>query len=156
MEYKFHIASAKHGILKNLKNRLSYPEAGSRKLNQKMTDYLLVFLGGGLGSMLRLGLSKYNTVSATILPLGTITANILSSLAFGALIGWVSNRTNIPPSFRIFFGIGFCGGFSTFSTFSFETFYFLKTGQPIYAFLNVGLSLVGCLLGIYSGYSLTK
>jgi len=121
-----------------------------------MTDYLLVFLGGGLGSMLRLALSKYNALSTTLLPVGTMLANLLSSIILGLVIGWISSRAHLPPSFRVFFAVGFCGGFSTFSTFSFETFYFLKTGQPVFALLNVGISVISCVVGVYAGFSLTK
>ncbi|OWY21869.1 fluoride efflux transporter CrcB [Sphingobacteriales bacterium UPWRP_1] len=121
-----------------------------------MNDYLLVFVGGGLGSMARFALSRFNALGSTPLPAGTLAANILSSCILGLVVGLVSARSHISPSVRVFFAVGFCGGFSTFSTFSFETFYFLKTGQPGYALLNILLSVLGCLGGVYAGFTLQK
>ncbi|HRI27653.1 MAG TPA: fluoride efflux transporter CrcB [Chitinophagales bacterium] len=120
-----------------------------------MTDYILVFAGGGLGSMARFLLSQYNATTLTILPLGTIAANIASSFILGLVVGLFSGGTDIPPSWRVFIAVGFCGGFSTFSTFSFETFYFIKTGQPLYALLNVVCNLMFCIMGVYAGFTLT-
>lgn len=121
-----------------------------------MYNYLLVFIGGGLGSMLRFALSRYNALSITPLPAGTMLANLLSSIIIGMVVGFVSSRSHISPSVRVFFAVGFCGGFSTFSTFSFETFYFIKTGQPGYALLNVLGSVVCCVVGVYAGFTLQK
>lgn len=121
-----------------------------------MTDYLLVFVGGGIGSMARFALSRFNALSNTVLPWGTLTANMVSSLILGLVVGWVSTQSHVSPSVRVFLAVGFCGGFSTFSTFSFETFYFLKTGQPGYALLNVLLNVFGCLGGVYAGFNLQK
>ncbi len=121
----------------------------------KPMQYLAIFLGGGFGSLCRFALSRYNKFE-TLLPYGTIAANILSCIILGYAASLIAHRPDISPSFKAFLAVGFCGGFSTFSTFSLETFQLLKNGEPIYAFLNVLLSVTICLIAIYMGITLHK
>lgn len=117
---------------------------------------IAIFVGGGLGSLCRYSLSYFNKSTSTLLPFGTIAANVLACIVLGFVVGLVSSRTHINPNVRDLFTIGFCGGFSTFSTFSLETFGLLQKGAYGYAFANVGLSLVLCLGGIALGFFLEK
>ena len=88
-----------------------------------MTNLLLVFVGGGLGSLCRYGISNRLSVYSSAFPYGTLTANVLSSLVLGFVTGllmqeveWVSNEV------KLLIAVGFCGGFSTYSSFTNDTF----------------------------------
>jgi CrcB protein len=116
----------------------------------------LVFLGGGLGSAIRYGIGKWvGTLYSHYFPLGTLIANVLACLALGLIIGMADSRQLLSPASKIFWTIGFCGGFSTFSTFSNETLTLLQGGFTsaglLYVGLSIGLCLVATLGGLYLG-----
>ena len=92
-----------------------------------MNSLLYVFIGGGLGSVLRFGLSKFVLSSFnTKLPLGTLSANVLSCVIIGVLLSFYKEYILESNLLKPLILIGFCGGFSTFSTFSLETLELLK------------------------------
>lgn len=117
--------------------------------------FLYVFLGGGLGSIARYGISKLLSSYELNFPLATLIANILACIILGYLSAY-AGKHGIPDSVRYTLMVGFCGGFSTFSTFSNETFKLLEQGQLATAAFNISLSLVTCLLGIYIGIRLVR
>lgn len=119
-------------------------------------QYLAIFVGGGLGSLLRFAFSKINGESYAVLPFGTIIANFLSCIVLGFVMALLVSKTPVSPSVKLFFAVGFCGGFSTFSTFSFETYQFLEKGDFLMAFVNVFMSIFVCLVALYIGISLQK
>jgi fluoride exporter len=105
---------------------------------------LAVFLGGGIGSLLRFGMSQlFKIFSSSTLPYATLSSNILST----ALLGWIFYKVSpaTHQTLYLFLAIGLCGGFSTFSTFSLETFQMLKNGQTAWAIANVAVSVVACI-----------
>ena len=115
--------------------------------------YGLVFLGGGLGSVCRYGIAHWLRRYEFVFPLATLCANLLSCILLGALVG-LSLRQAASHPHRYLWMVGFCGGFSTFSTFTHETYALLQNGQTTYAILNVAVSLLICLLGIWLGLML--
>ncbi|TNL08574.1 fluoride efflux transporter CrcB [Kosakonia cowanii] len=104
---------------------------------------LVVFIGGGTGSVARWMLSmKLNPVHQ-IIPLGTLTANLIGAFIIGAGLAWFNRMTHIDPVWKVLITTGFCGGLTTFSTFSAEVVFLLQEGRAGWALLNVAVNLLG-------------
>lgn len=104
---------------------------------------LAVFIGGGTGSVARWMLSmKLNPVHQ-IIPLGTLTANLIGAFIIGAGLAWFNRMTHIDPVWKMLITTGFCGGLTTFSTFSAEVVFLLQEGRAGWALLNVAVNLLG-------------
>ncbi len=115
----------------------------------------LVAAGGALGSCLRYGVGQGLSPLATILPfpLATTLVNVFGSLLLGCIAGSVHDRTQW---IYVLLGIGFCGGFTTFSTLSLELVEQLKNGRIGYALLECTLNVVLGVLALYVGLNLCK
>jgi fluoride exporter len=119
---------------------------------------LILFIGVGsfLGGILRYVLSQF--VQAKFLsafPFGTLSVNIIGCLVIG-LVYALSERTSLTPEWRLFLATGICGGFTTFSAFSSETFSMLRDGQLWYASAYVLASLILGVFATFIGYSLPR
>ena len=119
-----------------------------------MLTYVLIAVGGALGSLLRAWLSVVMLeLTGPLFPWGTILINILGSF----VIGWFGTLTALDGRFavstdaRMFVMVGFCGGFTTFSSFSLQTLDLFRDGRPGQAALNIALSVALCLLGVWLG-----
>ena len=122
-----------------------------------MKDVIYIFIGSGLGGLTRFGLSKWvNTFHSTNFPFGTFTVNILACFVLGFVIGLADTRQIISPQTKMFWVVGFCGGFSTFSTFSNETLTLLQTGNHATNFLYISLSVIVCLTVTFLGLTLAN
>ncbi|MEM0518594.1 MULTISPECIES: fluoride efflux transporter CrcB [Aequorivita] len=109
-----------------------------------MKQLALVFIGGGLGSTLRYGLAKYLNSYETGIPYGTLAANILGSLLIGIILGVALKNETLSQNTVLFLATGFCGGFTTFSTFAYENHLFLKAGDFIsFALYTMASFVVG-------------
>jgi len=115
-----------------------------------------VFLGGGLASVLRFGVNHLAVNMPLHYPWGTFFGNIISSFVLGMIIGLSLQKSQFNPLLKLFFVTGLCGGFSTFSTFSFETFQLLKEGNYLMGGINILTSIVFCLIAIGLGLALGK
>lgn len=114
-------------------------------------NFLLVALGGGLGSVGRYGLSLLPSVGA--FPLWTL----LTNLAGAVLIGFVAGAAQpLGQRWTLFWKTGFCGGFTTFSTFSLEGYQLFQSGRYLLAGSYLVLSLGLCLLGVWAGQLLAS
>lgn len=114
-------------------------------------NIIAVFVGGGLGSMARYLLYLYVSKPDELLPWSTLAANVVSSLILGVLLAGMApaEKQNV---WYLLLATGFCGGFSTFSTFSAENFQLLNQGLLIAALGNVVLNVILCLVAVYVGY----
>jgi CrcB protein len=121
-----------------------------------MKNLLLVFIGGGVGSSLRYILGKYLNSTQTGIPWGTFTANILGSLLIGIILGLAAKNDTLSQSQTLLLATGFCGGFTTFSTFAYENHVFLKAGDfTNFALYTIGSFIVG-FLAVFLGMFLVK
>ena len=113
----------------------------------------LVALGGAIGSVSRYVLSTLVLrASESLFPAGTFAVNLIGCLAFGAIIGAAEQRFVLTPEARAFLLVGVLGGFTTFSTYAFESFALLQDGQFAAAALNLAGQVVAGLLGFWVAY----
>ncbi|MGG7445345.1 fluoride efflux transporter CrcB [Kosakonia oryzendophytica] len=104
---------------------------------------LAVFIGGGTGSVARWLLSMKLNPTHQIIPLGTLTANLLGAFIIGMGLAWFNRMTHIDPLWKVLLTTGFCGGLTTFSTFSAEVVFLLQDGRAGWALVNVAVNLLG-------------
>ena len=115
-----------------------------------MNIWAAVFLGGGIGSLLRFGMSRL-LLALDIrgaFPWATFAANVLSVVILAWVLLRLPEHFQQRPALAAFITIGVCGGFSTFSTFSYENFLLVKEGLPGIALANIAVNVVACL-GIF-------
>lgn len=115
-------------------------------------NLLLVFIGGGLGSVCRLWTGK--AVGAALgdtFPFGTLAVNVLGCFVIGLLIPAWSGQRSEPHAMRLLVVTGFLGGFTTFSAFGLETFEKFATGRTNQALLNIALNVVVGLAAVGAG-----
>src|SRR6516225_2321038 len=121
-----------------------------------MGTYILVAIGSTIGGTLRFWLSGLiaNAVGQTF-PWGTLVINITGSFAIGffATLTGPDGRVFVPGQWRQFFMIGVCGGYTTFSSFSLQTLNLAQDGEWLWAGLNIALSVVLCLVGVWLGHA---
>lgn len=120
-------------------------------------NILAVFIGGGLGAVLRFLVSNLSNVLFEMPIYGTLTVNLLGCFLIGCVFGLTLDKIQtINPVFKLFITVGFLGGLTTFSTFSLEGFELLKNGKILTALLYIiGSSALGLLL-VFAGYFLSK
>ncbi len=121
-----------------------------------MKQILLVFIGGGTGSIARYLISKYLNSTATGIPYGTFTANVLGSLLIGIILGLALKNNVISQNTVAFLATGFCGGFTTFSTFAYENHILLKSGDFVNFFIYAIGSFVIGFLFVFLGMFIVK
>jgi CrcB protein len=122
-----------------------------------MKIFLIVFAGGGLGSALRYFMGRWMTsFYAPTFPLATLVINVSACFILGLVIGVADDKQVFSTSSRLFWAIGFCGGFSTFSTFSQETLTLFQAGHQGSSVVYVMASVVLCLVATLAGQYLAK
>ncbi len=118
-----------------------------------MKQAIIVFVGGGFGSVARYFLGKWLNNLETAIPYGTMLANVLGSFLVGFILGYFAKSTNITETQSLLLATGFCGGFTTFSTFAYENHVFLKNGDYLsfipYTLGSLILGFVAVFLGLY-------
>ena len=118
-----------------------------------MRQLFFVFIGGGFGSVLRYIIGKYLNNPESSFPLGTFTVNILGSLLIGIIIGLAAKNNTLTENQTLLLATGFCGGFTTFSTFAYENHVLFKSGDftsfALYTFASFIIAFLAVFAGIY-------
>ncbi|MCR4316182.1 MAG: fluoride efflux transporter CrcB [Planctomycetes bacterium] len=111
--------------------------------------------GGSIGAVLRFLISKAGSHFGLDVIWGTLAANVLGGLIIGAALEIVLAR-NLGENARLFLAVGFCGGLTTFSTFSMDNLRILEDELYGKLALNIGLNVTLCLIAVWAGIKLTK
>lgn len=121
-----------------------------------MLRFLVIGLGGAIGTILRyiMGGLDYR-FSNGVFPISTLVVNVSGSLAIGFLWG-IADRFAISPNVRLFLFIGVLGGYTTFSTFSLETFNLMRDGEYRIALMNAFLSFTLSIAAVFLGYFMAR
>ena len=127
-----------------------------------MLNLIFVFIGGGTGSVLRyltnITFGKTLLCQSCAIPLATLLVNVVGSFLLGFLYAFFIQKLNFSPHLKLAVTVGFCGGLTTFSTFSVESYNLLKDGEIIaalgYIFSSVLICIIFTGLGIYCGTAL--
>lgn len=117
-----------------------------------MKQLLLVFVGGGLGSVLRFLIGKQFTFNSLNFPWATFIVNLIGSFIIGAVFGYILVKHKLSNDIFIFLVAGFCGGFTTFSAFANESISLLKAGQTSLFFSYIITSVLIGLFCVWLGY----
>jgi len=121
-----------------------------------MKQVLLVFIGGGIGSVLRYLVGKFLKMTASGFPWSTFSVNVLGSLIIGILMGITLKNSALSDNQSLFLITGLCGGFTTFSAFAYENQVFLKEGDFINFFVYTLGSIGVGLAAVFFGFFISK
>lgn len=146
-------------IVKLLGETTDEPKSEAHANWENPMVWLLVGLGGALGSMARHGLNHliHQRQLSSTFPLAIFTINVLGSLLIGIVAGLlVSGRWSLSLEARTFVLVGLLGGFTTFSSFSFDTLALVRAGHLVQAGWNVVGQVGLSLLGVWAGYRLAS
>src|SRR5574344_2441795 len=120
-------------------------------------EILFVGIGSSLGGIVRYLISKYLlNVTGSSFPIGTLIVNLLGCLIIGLLYGLFDRGNLMNTNLRLFLTVGFCGGFTTFSTFMGDNFQLIKAGNLFYSSVYLAASIICGYLLLFLGYSLIK
>jgi CrcB protein len=117
---------------------------------------LYIAIGGTAGTLARYFLQGWMQPRSGAFPLGTLAINILGSLTLGFVIRYATGSTVVSPELRAALTIGFCGAFTTMSTFSYESMALLGDGEYWRAGMYMGGTIVGCLVAVIAGTALAE
>ena len=121
-----------------------------------MKQLLFVFVGGGFGSVLRYAIGKWLNATENGMPYGTFAANILGSLLIGIILGLAAKNETLSQNSTLLLATGFCGWFTTFSTFAYENHLFLKSGDfTSFAVYTIASFVIG-FLAVFAGIFVVK
>ena len=112
---------------------------------------LAIFLGAGLGALLRAGFNLATVSFTSMLPLGTFISNMVGGYLIGLAVAFFGNNPNLSPEWKLFVITGFLGGLTTFSSFSAEVVGFMQRGEVTWALGTALLHLVGSLALTFLG-----
>ncbi len=121
------------------------------------TDIFVISLGAIAGANARYFLSRYAArVLGLVFPYGTLIINVLGSLIVGFFLIWTSERVLVDPRWRLLVVVGFCGAFTTFSSYAFETMAYFEQGQWLLMFTNFFSNNLLCLAAALAGMALAR
>ena len=122
-----------------------------------MKDFLAISLAAVVGANLRYLLSRFAAKEfGPVFPFGTLAINIVGSFIVGFFVIWTTERVLVDPRWRLLVVVGFCGSFTTFSSYAFESMAFFEQGQWGLMLANVFSNNVLCLCGALAGMALAR
>lgn len=122
-----------------------------------MRDFLTISAGAILGANARYVISRFAAkILGPVLPYGTLLINITGSVIVGFFMVWATERVLLDPRWRLFVVIGFCGAYTTFSSYAFETMAYFERGQWALMLGNILANNLLCLLGAVAGMALAR
>jgi len=122
-----------------------------------LQNFLWISIGAVLGANARYLLSRWAARSLSpVFPYGTLLINVTGSLVLGFFLIWTSERVLADPRWRPLIAIGFCGAYTTFSSYAFETMYFFEQGQWALFALNIVANNLLCLTACLGGMALAR
>lgn len=120
-------------------------------------DFLIISLGAIIGANARYLISRFAAKElGSVFPYGTLFINISGSLIVGFFMIWASERVLVDPRWRLLIVVGFCGAFTTFSSYAFETMDYFQQGQWLLVWTNILTNNILCLLGALAGMALAR
>ena len=120
-------------------------------------NFLVVSAGAIVGANLRYIISRYAArMLGPVFPYGTLIINIAGSFVVGWFMIWTTERVLVDPRWRLLIVIGFCGGFTTFSSYAFETMAYFEQGQWLLMFTNFLTNNLLCLAAALAGMALAR
>jgi CrcB protein len=121
-----------------------------------MAVYLWIALGSAMGGVARYALTKWMLPGSAIFPTSTVLINVIGSFVIGffGTLTITGGRFAVPENIRMFVMVGICGGFTTFSSFSLQSFDLMRSGMWGKALLNIGLSVFLCLMAVGIGHAI--
>jgi CrcB protein len=118
---------------------------------------LFISLGAIAGANLRYLIGQLSSRwFSSSLPIGTLIINVSGSFVLGFFLIWTAERVFADPRWRLLIAVGFCGGYTTYSTYAYETFALFEQGQWLACAANVVLTNVLCVLGAAAGAALAR
>lgn len=122
-----------------------------------MKDFLAISIAAVLGANLRYLLSRFAVKElGPVFPYGTLIINILGSFIVGLFVTWTTERVLVDARWRLLVVVGFCGSFTTFSTFAYESMVFFEQGQWGLMLANIFSNNLLCLCGVLAGVALAR
>ena len=122
-----------------------------------MKDFLTISVAAVAGANLRYLMSRFAArVLGPVFPYGTLFINIIGSFIVGFFVIWTTERALVDPRWRLLVVVGFCGSFTTFSSYAFETVAYFETGQWGLMLANILSNNLLCLVGVLAGMALAR